>query len=220
VPRLLTSAVSLLALLGILTPLQAVTPTDIFIYRGTVRTKASVIPSPVEVDTPPAVVRAYLVVDYTRGQSSLITYYAKNGKKQSVMTEHLYATRGKLPNGRLATFLANASSTPPDTSSFPPNFAFAFRYLGFRGQDASLRIETLPAERNADRPRVLKGVILSTTSPDSPDPQTGRFSDLTFTGTLDSALTIGANNTDKDTAQVTTEISARLTTQGYEAPLD
>jgi hypothetical protein len=218
VPRLIASALVLLALLGILAPARAVSPSDVFVYRGTVRAKTSLEDGPFVSSAQPAVARAYLVVNYATGQSGLITYFVKNGKKQVIATEQLYATRGKLQNGRPATLLANANSNPPDLSGFPPNRSFSFRYLGFRGQDASLRIETTPMPRNVDRPRVLKGVIFSTTSPDEPDTQDGTFSEATFNGSLESALTIDANNNDKTVLAVLNEISARLATQGYPIP--
>lgn len=178
---------------------------DVAVYRGTWRLAVDAEFSALIAPT----VKAFLVVNYTTGQTSQVLYYTRNGKKLLVLDTLLDNMRATLPNGKLATVLA--TGTGDRTSATVFNYGGQF----LRGTDSALLLETQPAKRFIQRPRSFAGQYFLAES--DPGPDTGMQS-ATMVYSLDSAKTTAANNTDKTVDQVVTQITQALVAQGYPAP--
>jgi hypothetical protein len=173
---------------------------DVVVYKGAGPYFASLSATPA-----PAAFRFFLVVDFQTGDSGSVLYYIKDGKKGVAGTSDLHVTRATSQNIKPITLLASGAATETDLNSF------SFSTLMIRGFDSSLKIATSPVERVIARPRILKGTSLNPASNDT----TGRFSEVRFNLTFNSALTIAANNEAQTVAQVIQTLKDGLTAQGY-----
>jgi hypothetical protein len=176
---------------------------DIVVYRGTSRL---VIDTQTAVPVSPNV-KVYYVLDYTTGSLAQVLYFTKLGKKMIVATSTVRITRATLPNAKNVTLFATgfASNTAADDFSYSTFMA--------RGVDTLLTIETSPAARSIERPRVFtaKAVFVVANPGDATT-----FQDATAVFSVDAAKTVAANNGDKTLDAVRDEIVASLTAQGYQ----
>lgn len=192
----------LASLFALLLGIGSVAADDIAVYRGTWRMTLDAHGATFLAPT----FKAFLVVNYTTGETVQAVYFAKNGKKVFVLDESFENTRALLPNGKNATALI--SSSGEKISSV--NFNFTTQVL--RGTDLSLLVETTPAKRSIQRPRTLSGTYSHVTASPTDD---SRLRTATMVYSLDTARTIAANNGDKTVQQVFSEIADYLNSKGY-----
>lgn len=194
----------ILALFALLAIFTGTAAADVFIYKGIGRGRISLGPSNV---TPP-LVRTYIVVDFETGEACSISYFNKGGKKLIAGLTNVNTSRATLPNAKTASLISFGTSSNTALNNFSRSTIL------LQGTDVSLLAEKVPTPRTVARPRLLIGGGISASAS---DPTDGQFQLVNFSMTLQSALTIAANNENKTMATVRDELVALLENQGYVA---